>query len=180
MLTNNLNVREATAKDIPALADYWHLAEPDFLIHMGVDLTKLPPRDNFVTMLSQQFSLPINKRQSYALIWEVNNQAVGHGNVNKIHFGNEATMHLHIWKGSLRQQGLGTRLVKESLPFYFNALKLKTLICEPYALNEAPNKTLKKIGFTFVKKYQTIPGAINFEQEVNRWEMTRKQFDSLK
>jgi hypothetical protein len=35
---------------------------------------------------------------------------------------------------------------------------------------------LAKVGFTFVKKYVTVPGIINFEQEVNRWQMSREQF----
>jgi [ribosomal protein S5]-alanine N-acetyltransferase len=35
---------------------------------------------------------------------------------------------------------------------------------------------LAKVGFTFVKKYVTVPGVINFEQEVNRWHMSREHF----
>ena len=64
-----------------------------------------------------------------------------------------------------------------TLPFFFENFKLKKLYCEPYALNAAPNKTLTKAGFNFVKKYSTIPGSISFEQEVNQWEMS---YDSFK
>ena len=49
-----------------------------------------------------------------------------------------------------------------------------SLICEPYAHNQAPNGILPELGFTKVKTYRTIPGAINFEQQVNRWELKRE------
>jgi len=40
-------------------------------------------------------------------------------------------------------------------------------------------KVLKKIGFTFVKKHTTIPGSLNFEQEVNRWKLTKEMFKKI-
>jgi hypothetical protein len=46
-------------------------------------------------------------------------------------------------------------------------------------LNPAPNKTLEKIGFTFIKSHTCVPGYLNFEQEVNRWEMTHETFKSI-
>jgi [ribosomal protein S5]-alanine N-acetyltransferase len=64
---------------------------------------------------------------------------------------------------------MGLELVKLSIPYYFNKFNLKKLYCEPYALNTAPNKTLKKSGFSFVKEYETIPGWISFHQPVRRW-----------
>jgi RimJ/RimL family protein N-acetyltransferase len=67
-----------------------------------------------------------------------------------------------------------------TLPYFFQNFELKNLYCEPYALNPAPNKTLKKIGFQFVKQYVTIPGSLNFEQEVNRWELKFEDFVLLK
>ena len=71
---------------------------------------------------------------------------------------------------------MGRQLVKLSLPFFFNLLHLERIWCEPYALNPAPNRTLEKVGFSFVKRYTTIPGSLNFEQEVNRWVLEREDF----
>ncbi|HWY34787.1 MAG TPA: GNAT family protein, partial [Nitrosopumilaceae archaeon] len=99
----------------------------------------------------------------------LNNKNIGHSNVNKIVFGEEAHMHLHIWSEDVRKKGVGAELVKLTIPYFFENLKLKKLYCEPYALNQAPNKTLQKVGFEFVKKYRTTPGWLNFEQEVNLW-----------
>ena len=40
-----------------------------------------------------------------------------------------------------------------------------------YAENPGPNRTLAKLGFRLIKRYRTVPGIINFEQEVNRYVM---------
>lgn len=174
-----LSVREIEENDISLIADYWLLSDDDFLVSMGVDLQKMPLRQDFENMLEKQINTPIKEKMAYALIWEVDDSPVGHSNVNNIVFGKEAVMHLHLWKQETRKKGIGTKLVKRSLPFYFNTLKLEKLICEPYALNPAPNRTLEKAGFEFIKKYVTIPGMLNFEQEVNRWEMSRTEFEEV-
>ncbi|RNI22014.1 GNAT family N-acetyltransferase [Rufibacter latericius] len=175
----SLSVRELAEQDIPALADYWLKADDAFLEGMGVDLSKLPERDAWEEMLRQQIKTPLAQKQSYCLIWQLEGQAVGHSNANKITFGQEAYMHLHLWKPDHRTHGLGTAFVRQTLPYFFRNLELKKLYCEPYALNPAPHKTLAKVGFTQVAEYITTPGWINFEQLVKLWELTRESFESL-
>ncbi len=172
----HLSVREIEERDVPRIASYWVDNDDDFMQSMGVDLNKLPTRAAVTEMLQSQLNNPYNEKQSYATIWEVDGEAVGHCNVNKIIFGQEAYMHLHIWDGSLRQKGMGVELVKKSLPLFFETLELNTIYCEPYALNPAPNKTLEKVGFVFEKEYVTTPGYLNFEQSVKRWRMDRSEF----
>jgi RimJ/RimL family protein N-acetyltransferase len=177
---SNISVREIRTIDIDLLADYWFNSTPEFLKGMGADKDKLPTRTQFAQMLTEQMSAPIEKKKSYALIWELDGTQIGHSNVNNMLYGKEATMHLHLWKSDSRKRGIGTQLVRKSLPFYFKNLKLDTLICEPYALNPAPNKTLEKVGFDFVKRYRTTPGYLNFEQEVNRWELTKEKYEKIR
>ena len=174
-----ISVREITKDDIEPLINYWTSADDIFLTGMGVDLNKMPGKDACHEMLSEQLSQQYNQKKSYCIIWQVNGKPVGHSNVNKIIFGEEAYMHLHIWNEPIRKKGLGFKLIGMTLPFFFEKLELKKLYCEPYAQNPAPNKTLAKAGFVFVKKYTTIPGYLNFEQEVNQWLMTREKFYSL-
>ncbi|GAB2533419.1 GNAT family N-acetyltransferase [Rufibacter soli] len=174
-----LSVRELQARDIAPLSDYWFSADPAYLQGMGVDLAKIPAQDQWQEMLEAQLAQGYEEKQSYCLIWEANGQAIGHTNVNKIIFGQEAFLHLHLWKQDFRQKGMGTALVKKSLPYFFTHLQLKTLYCEPYALNPAPNKTLEKVGFTYQKEYITTPGWINFEQPVCLWALTEETFRNL-
>jgi hypothetical protein len=54
-------------------------------------------------MLTDQLKLPLNLRQSHCTIWQKDNQAIiGHCNVNKLVFGREAYMHLHLWRRERR------------------------------------------------------------------------------
>ena len=159
-----LSVREMQENDIDLIANYWMNADDSYLPGMGVDISKMPSRENLTSMLLEQLRTPIEKKRSYCTIWQTDNQPIGHCNTNPTTFGEEANMHLHLWNAASRKKGIGSQLVKMSLKYFFENLKLKRLFCEPYALNPAPNKTLEKTGFDFVKEYITIPGAFNFEQ----------------
>lgn len=179
-MENVLSVRELSYDDIGLIINYWTTADAEFLKGMGVDLNKLPSEEQWREMLSEQLSQSYEQKKSYCIIWLVDGKPVGHSNVNKIIFGEEAYMHLHLWESVNRKSGAGAELVKLSLPFFFKNLKLKTLYCEPYALNPAPNNTLRKVGFSFINEHITIPGFLNFEQAVNRWELTFENFQKMK
>jgi len=177
MSANILTVREIEAKDIDALSSYWADSPSEFLVSMGVDLDKIPDREQLKSGLSEQLNQPYNEKKSYCIMWEVDGNAIGHSNVNKIIYGKEAYMHLHLWNNKYRKQGYGSTFVKKTLPYFFKNLKLETLFCEPYSLNPAPNKTLERLGFKFVREYVTVPNWINFEQQVNLWEMSSDEFE---
>ena len=174
-----LSVREIQGWDITYITNYWLSLGPENLEAMGADPMKLPGRDDWTQMLQTQISLPLEEKQSYCLIWELDDEAIGHSNINKIIFGEEASMHLHLWRKDIRHQGIGTEMVKLCIPHFFESYRLKKLVCEPYALNPAPNRTLDKLGFRLIKEYVTTPGWINFEQPVKRWELSREDFEQL-
>lgn len=165
--------------DLDNLMNYWFNSGDEHLIKMGVDLAKMPTEAQFRQGIAHQINLPIEQKNAFAIIWEIDGNAVGHSNTNPTTFGETAKMHLHLWKNSNRRKGLGTQFVKMTIPLFFEHLKLKTLACEPYALNIASNKTIEKVGFEFVKEYVTIPGSITFEQSVKRWEMSKELFEKV-
>ncbi len=166
-----LTVREIKETDIELIIQYWLSASDDYLTSLGVDLAMMPSVTDWQRMLASQIELPYQEKQSYCTIWELDGKPIGHSNVNKIIFGEEASMHLHIWYAEERRMGLGVAFIKRSLPFFFKNLQLLKVYSEPFALNDAPNKTLAKAGFHFIKEYTTVPGSINFEQPVKRWEI---------
>jgi RimJ/RimL family protein N-acetyltransferase len=177
MKTQNISVKEIQEQDVPHLVNYWTNASSDFLLAMGADPALVPDADSLREMLLGQIQKPYAEKQSYCIILRLDDEAIGHCNVNKIVFGEDASMHLHLWKENTRKTGLGTELVRKAIPYFFKNLQLKTVYSEPYALNPAPNKTLEKLGFRFVKEYVTIPGSLNFEQPVNRWELKRNDLE---
>ncbi len=177
---NELSVRELTEADIDFIIAYWLNADETFLSGMGADIAKMLSQVEWKKMLTEQISQSYEEKKSYCIIWLIDVNPVGHANVNKIKFGEEAYMHLHLWKADKRQKGMGAALIKMSLPYFFDNLQLKKLCCEPYALNPAPNKTLEKVGFTFIKEHITVPGILNFEQPVKLWELSEENFRNRK
>lgn len=174
-----LSVRELELRDIPAITDYWLLSDKAHLERMGVNVEKMLSREKWEKMLSEQLRQDYTKKSSYCMIWELDGKAIGHSNVNMIVYGDKAYMHLHIWDQTLRLQGRGLELVKMSLPYFFKNLELKEIYCEPNALNEAPNKTLERVGFTLVKEYITKPGYLSDEQPVKLWRLRLAEFNKL-
>lgn len=173
----NISVREITENDIELIVDYFINSSVEFLIGMGADKSKLPKKSDWIKKLKSEFKKPYREKEFYYIIWLIDGLAIGHTNINKIEFGKFATMHLHLWEPIKRKSGLGTELIKMSIPYYFENFKLKKLICEPYAENIAPNKTLPKLGFEFKRAYETTPGYINFRQTVNRYELTKEHLN---
>jgi RimJ/RimL family protein N-acetyltransferase len=171
-----LSVREISETDVDLLCDYWLNSDSAFLKSMGADKSKLPDRFSFFEMLKSQIGAAYADKKSYCIIWLNDEMPVGHSNVNPINYGVNAFMHLHLWKNDQRNKGFGVKFLKMTLPYFFDRLKLKEIFCQPYAFNEAPNRTLEKVGFEFVKEYMTIPGSINFEQQVKLWVLTRDKF----
>jgi RimJ/RimL family protein N-acetyltransferase len=174
-----LSVRAMREADIALIADYWSDSDRNQLLAMGVDRAKVPAREDFIAALSAQLGLPLEERQSYCTIWQADGKPIGHCNVNKVRFGCDAYLHLHVWYPDQRRRGTGSALVWQSVQYFFERLALQDLYCEPYALNPAPNAVLAKVGFVFVKEYTTIPGVINFEQPVKRWHLSRARYAAI-
>jgi RimJ/RimL family protein N-acetyltransferase len=169
-------VREMKSKDAELIVRYFLDAQPDFLKSMGIDQAKLPRFDDWIAMMQSDIAKPVQQKEFFYVMWMFEDKLIGHSNINKIKFGQEAYMHLHLWGEDRRHKGIGSSLVRLSLPYYFQNFKLNELFCEPYSLNPAPNKTLEGLGFELVKEYETTPGWLNFHQPVKRWRMTKNGF----
>ncbi len=174
-----LEVKEFKKEDIGYFVNYWLDSSPQFLTGMGVDIKKKPTKEQLVDLVSSKITIPMENRKSYFLSWLINDKPIGCCSVNQIVFGKQAFMHLHLYQKDNRQKGIGTEFIKKSLPFFFENLNLQRLFCEPYTLNLAPNKTVEKLGFEFVKQHLTIPGASNFEQHVNQWKLSRNKYEEI-
>ena len=155
--------------------DYFLSATAEYLNGLGVDPTRVPDRSQWQSRFEQQFALPIEQRKVILVLWELDGRPCGFSSSDKIRFGDEAYMHLHVLEPERRQRGNGAIFVRQTAKLYFEALQIKRLFCEPYALNVAPNRTLQKAGFKYVKTHETVPGPMNFHQPVTRWMIEREQ-----
>ena len=173
----NVNAREMLLEEAPLLIRYFLNSEDDYLVGMGIEPSKLPKEEEWLKILEQDFPRPLQERHFYYLLWEIEGVPSGHCNVNCIEYGKSAIMHLHVWNPALRNSGYGTKLLKSSIQQFFDKLQVQELLCQPFIENPAPNKTLPKVGFQFVKTYEPTPGWINYPQKVNLYSLKREDWE---
>ena len=167
-----------TEEEYEHMVDYFIQSSDAFLRGMGIDPAKLPTREDWVAEVWEDHHKPGPEKDRIYLAWIYEGELAGHSSINKIRWGEEASIHLHLWKSQLRRNRIGAEFFSRSVNYFFRNPGLEKLYCEPFAENPAPNKVLAKLGFTFVKTYQTIPGKICFEQFVNHWEFLRPHTDA--
>jgi RimJ/RimL family protein N-acetyltransferase len=166
-------VRPMRLDEVGIRIGYFHDASDEYLEHLGADRARMPSRDAWRAHYEVDFARPLAERETYNLIWEVDDEAIGFSSVDHIAFGEEAFMHLHIAREPRRRHGLGTELVRLSVAEYFRALELERLFCQPNAFNIAPNRTLQRVGFRYVFTKEMRPSTINFPQPITRWVLER-------
>jgi RimJ/RimL family protein N-acetyltransferase len=165
----DLAVREMHLDEVDIRIDYFHESSDDHLRMLGVERAKLPARAAWRSIYQEDYSRSIEERQFYSLIWELDGAVVGFSSTDRIRYGLDAFMHLHVVQPDLRQKGLGSEYVRMSIDYYFRVLNLERLFCEPNAFNVAPNRALQRAGFRYLFTHETTPTSINFFQAVTRW-----------
>src|SRR6185312_127604 len=158
------HVRPMVLAETDLIIDYFHTATPEHLELMGVDPSRLPTRSGWRAHCEHQYSLPIEQRSHMMLLWQLDGAPVGFSTTNPTVYGDRANMHLHVFAPAQRKTGIGVACVRQSVEIYFETLKLKRLYCEPNAYNVAPNRTVQKAGFKYIKTHKTVPGGINYHQ----------------
>jgi RimJ/RimL family protein N-acetyltransferase len=171
----SLIVREMTLEEVGIIVDYFHDSTPEHLDVLGVDPTRLPSRREWRARYAAEYDQPAGRRSTLLVIWEHEGSAVGFSTADRISYGEQAHMHLHIIDEERRRSGIGCACLRQTARLYFEKLRLRRLFCEPNAFNVAPNRTLQKAGFTYVKTYMTVPGPLNFHQAVTRWVLDAEQ-----
>jgi len=166
-----LAVREMTGSEVDIIIDYFQESTPEHLETLGVDPTRLPAAESWRERLRHQCALPIEQKNMVLLVWLLGDRRIGFSTADKIRYGEQANMHLHVIEPERRQQGVGAECVRRSVDI--QRLGLKRLYCEPNAFNVAPNRALQKAGFKYLKTHMTVPGPLNFHQAVTRWVIER-------
>ncbi|MCK0070192.1 GNAT family N-acetyltransferase [Kordiimonas laminariae] len=172
----NAHIRDIEPKDFQLVLDYFLKATDAHLLKMGVDKSKLPKQEEWLDLLMTDYQRPSSEKQAHYLMWELDGTPIGHSSINKLTYGEEGYIHLHVWNPLSRKSGLGSYFISESISRYFEQFNLKQIRCEPNAQNESPNKTLAKTGFEFTGSRETIPGWINFHQKVNSWLLSKEKW----
>lgn len=151
------------------MVDYFHDADDEFLALLGADRAKFPDREEWRTLVVDDLPRPPRERRFDYVVWQVDEQPVGHCNIGRIEYGRHAFLHLHLWDDAQRGRGVGSRLLTDSLRHFCSRYELEEILSEPHAVNPGPNRTMARVGFELIRSYDTTPGWINTHQTVNRW-----------
>jgi RimJ/RimL family protein N-acetyltransferase len=155
--------------DFAVRVAYFHEATDEHLARLGVDRSLLPTPGEWQARFASNLALPLEQRAEYGVVWELDHTLIGFSTADQIRFGVEARMHLHIVDPQRRAVGLGSRFVRLTAVHYCQALRLARLYCEPNALNVAPNRTLQRAGFRYVRSRRCRPTTINTHQTTTIW-----------
>lgn len=162
-------VRELGPDEMGIRVRYFHDASDAHLALMGVDRALLPPPDEWIATYAADAARPREERTTSTLGWELDGEVVGFSSIDRITFGDEAYLHLHLLEAGHRHQGLGAPFVRLSAIRFVELFALRRLLSEPNAFNVAPNRTLQRAGFRYVRTHETVPGPLNPRQPVTRW-----------
>ena len=91
-----LSVRELQHSDIEKIVDYFVHSNARFLKRMGADKNKLPSREEWIKKIELELQKTNRDKTFYYIIWLIDDQAIGHSNIDKIEFGKTATMHFAL------------------------------------------------------------------------------------
>lgn len=160
--------------DYERMIAYFLGADRPYLEGMGVDPARLPDRDAWLSRLLPDLQRQDQDKQAFYVSWRCDDVVIGHSNINRIRYAQDAYAHLHIWHPKWRKASLGTELFRRSVNLFLERFRLARLYCEPFAHNPAPNRVLTRLGFRLLETYRTVPGAIAFEQEVSRYVIERQ------
>jgi RimJ/RimL family protein N-acetyltransferase len=165
-----LRVREMELAEVELRIAYFHEASDEHLRSLGVDRALLPSRQAWRESYEVDYARPIQHRDNYSVVWELDDEIVGFSSTDQITFGEQAFMHLHILESGHRRSGMGTQFARLSAAIYFQVLELQRLYCQPNAFNVAPNRTLQRAGFRYVFTNDRVaPSSINFPEPITRW-----------
>ena len=81
-----LSVREMKSVDIALIIDYFVNADAAYLNGMGADKDKLPSKTVWTDRLKLELEKPVLDKEYYYLIWQLDDQPIGHSNINNINF----------------------------------------------------------------------------------------------
>lgn len=86
--------------DVNIIIDYFLGASPEFLKTLGVDINKLPKKEEWYKIICDDLEQPAESKKLYYPIWQINDIPVGHSNINDIFL---AGRHICIAHPALRK-----------------------------------------------------------------------------
>lgn len=171
---SSVQIRDFEERDIEPMI--WFLRESDRqeLADFGVDLSTIPDAETLRKLLRTRIS---SDRRDFLVIAQ-EGQMIGYISVPEFREG-EAAVHAHIIYKDKRRQGVGRAALPWALSILFDNIHAEKLILEPKTTNVGMNTLIQSFGLKPVKTYVTQASAFTGAIEVNRYEVTQQDLDTL-
>ncbi len=92
----SLEIREMAPDEVDVIIDYFHGSTVEHLEMLGVDPTRLPTPQDWRARYVSDYEKPVQDRSVMLVIWKLDGIAFGFSTSDKIIYGEQAHMHLHI------------------------------------------------------------------------------------
>lgn len=152
-------LRDITAADIPAIADYWISMPEEALAYMGVDRRRLGSPDEIHGRFLNAIRSGDTTQQNFALGITLNDRLVGYTLLNR-HSAEVNYAHWHIIVPELRAKGLSTALYPLRIQAYFELAPIARLIHQTRTRNFGVNRMLDKFVSVSETKYIEKPDGV--------------------
>ena len=162
-------VRQMSVDEANLVVDYFVGASVQSLAAIGLDASRLPTRNAWISHLAQDWSRPAERRESSGVVWEIDQSLIGFSTLTDIRFGDSASVHLHIFDEANRGRGYGTLFVRLAAEWFADEFCLLRVYSEPNAFNTPANRALQGAGFRWVSTQESEPDNLSLMQTTNRW-----------
>jgi hypothetical protein len=161
-----LELRDLTAHDVPAIVDYWLHSPSEFLDAMGVDRARLGSpeqiHERFATAIPT--GDPGQPRMAFG-IW-LDEKFAGYTLLNR--YADEVNYsHWHIVDANLRAKGLSTALYPWRIKMYFEVTPISRLIHQTRTSNLGVNRMLDKFVAVAESGYVERPDGVGIPGDFN-------------
>ena len=152
-------LRDITAADVPAIADYWVLAPDEHLTSMGVDRERIGTQEDIYRRFATAIRTGDACQPNIALGIMLGERLVGYTLLNR--YSDEVNYsHWHIIKPNLRAKGLSTALYPHRIKTYFEVAPIAQLIHQTRTSNLGVNRMLDKFVPVTETKFVEKPDGV--------------------
>src|SRR4029453_11453424 len=170
----DLSVRPLTAEHFDGFINYWLGLSQAEIERLGVATDRLPSAARMRSDLEAMVAAPDNRVRNFVLAWCINGEAIGHSSLKDIVWGDSGSIHLHMWRADLRGKGHGAHLFCLAAVDFYERFRLKRIVCEPKAENQAPNRLLQRIGFPLISTRIGRSSELSTLCKLNRYDIVRE------
>jgi len=171
-------LRDVEERDVPAIVSYWHDSPPEYLRSIGLDVGRLPSREEMAKRLRAMATSGGLARRA-TLVCESGGRPVGVGTLRTGMEKKQGYAHTHILDDALRGRGLGHLLLVPVFGAWFRSFPVDEIIAQVVPENARVNRALQKSGLVPTKVELENPGGMMRPGAFNVYTIPRVLIEGL-